>query len=98
MRSTLAKSLLIDFLLTPIRLPHGDDAGCFAVRRMGNDDHPSSEHAQGDKPFLSIVEAAILEGNASFVKHLLGIFDVRPIVSSAAAVLALVPSVSHLFS
>ena len=25
MRSSLVKSLLIDFLLTPVRLPHGDD-------------------------------------------------------------------------
>jgi hypothetical protein len=51
MRSILAKSLLIDFLLRLICLSHGDDPrGVFAAWRVGNNNHPASEQTQGDKP------------------------------------------------
>jgi len=37
--------------------------GCFAALGMSYYDHPPGKQAQRDKPFLSIVEAAILEGD-----------------------------------
>jgi hypothetical protein len=47
MRSTLAKSLLIDFLLTSICLSHGDNPrGIVAAWRVGNDDYSTGERAQ----------------------------------------------------
>jgi hypothetical protein len=49
MRSILAKSLLVDFLLTSIGLSHGDDARHgVAARRVGNDDYSTGEQAQCD--------------------------------------------------
>src|ERR1700685_4304251 len=96
MRSTLFKSLVIDFLLTSVRLPHGDDARCRAARRMGDDQHAPGEQAQGDKPFLSIVEAAILEGDARSGKHVFGVLDVQAMLGEVATVLRLVPFVPHL--
>jgi hypothetical protein len=49
MRSTLAKSLLIDFLLTSICLSHGDNPrGIVAAWRVGNDDYSTGERAQSD--------------------------------------------------
>jgi hypothetical protein len=62
MRSTRAKSLLIDFLLTSICLSHGNNPGdVVAAWRVGNDDYSTGEQAQSDQPFLSIIEAAIHE-------------------------------------
>jgi len=49
MRSTLAKSLLIDFLLTSICLSHGNNPrGIAAAWRVGDDDYPAREQAQSD--------------------------------------------------
>src|SRR5689334_158678 len=64
-RSTLAKSLLIDFLLTSICLPHGDNSrDVIAAWRVGNNHYSTGEQAQSDKPFLSIIETVIDERNA----------------------------------
>src|SRR5438477_4863862 len=94
-RSTFAKSLLIDLLLTPVRLPHGDYARCLAPRGMGYDNRPSVQQAQRDKPFLSIVEAAILEGDARPRKYLFGVPEIQAMLSEVAAVLRIVPFVYH---
>lgn len=49
MPSTLAKSLLIDFLLTPVCLSHGDDPRDIAAAgRVGNDNYSTVEQAQRD--------------------------------------------------
>jgi len=65
MRSILAKSLLIDLLLTSICLSHGDNPrGVVAAWRVGDNNYSNSEQAQGDKPHLSIIEAAVYESNA----------------------------------
>jgi hypothetical protein len=49
MRSTRAKSLLIDFLLTSICLSHGNNPGdVVAAWRVGNDDYSTGERAQSD--------------------------------------------------
>src|ERR1022692_2841575 len=93
MRSILAKSLLIDFLFTPIRLSHGDNARYVAARGMGYEDHPAIERAQGDKPFLSIVEAAILEGDTRPIEYLLGVHEIQAVLSEVAAILRFVPFV-----
>jgi len=78
MRSTLAKSLLIDFLLTSICLSHGDNPrDVVAAWRVGNDNHSTGEQAQGDKPFLSIIEAAVYEGNAWSGQHLFGVHKIQ---------------------
>jgi hypothetical protein len=46
MRSILAKSLLIDFLLTSICLSHGDNArGVLAARGVRNHDYSTGEQA-----------------------------------------------------
>jgi len=64
MRSILAKSLLIDLLLTSICLSHGDNPrGVVAAWRVGDNNYSNSEQAQGDK-HLSIIEAAVYESNA----------------------------------
>jgi hypothetical protein len=62
---------------------------------MGYDDHAPSKQAQGDKPFLSIVEAAILESDAGSGKHLFGVVEIQAMLGEVAAVLRLVPLVSH---
>jgi hypothetical protein len=63
-RSSLGKPLIIGFLLTAVCLPHGDYAGCFAARCTGYNGYAPGKQAQGDKPILSIIEAAILESDA----------------------------------
>ncbi len=94
MRSILAKSLLIDFLLTSIRLSHGDDARHdAATRRVSNDDYSTGEQAQGGKPFLSIIEAIIHEGHARVAEHLFGVGKVQAVLDEVAAVLCFVPCV-----
>src|SRR5207248_3980457 len=96
MRSILAKSLLIDFLLTSICLSHGDNPGDVAAAwRVGNNDYSTGEQTQGDKPFLSIIEAAVYEGDAKPGQHLFGVRKIQTVFSEVAAVLRLVPFVYH---
>jgi hypothetical protein len=59
MRSILAKSLLIDFLFTPVSLSHGNDARSLVARRMGDDNQTSGQQAQSDEPFFPVSEAVI---------------------------------------
>src|SRR5271157_282108 len=94
-RSIRAKSLLIDFLLTSVRLPHGDDAGGLAARRMGYHDQASGEEAQSDQPFLSIIETVVLEGDTRSGKYLFGVLKSQTVLGEVATVLRFVPSVSH---
>src|SRR5580692_3364138 len=96
MRSTLVKSLLIDFLLTPVGLPHGDDARCLAARSMSDYDHSSRQQAQCYKPLLSIVEAAVLEGDARPGKHQFRVLEIQAMLGEVAAILRSVPFVYHL--
>src|ERR1700685_1627383 len=65
MRSTRAKSLLIDFLFTAISLSHGDDARSLIARRVGYDHQATRQQAQAYKLFFSIIETVVLERNAS---------------------------------
>src|SRR5580704_9614168 len=96
MRSTLAKSLLIDFLLMSICLSHGDNPrDVVAAWRVGNNDYSTGEQAQCDKPFLSIIEAAIYEGYAGTGQYLFGIRKIQPMFSEVAAVLRFVPLEYH---
>ena len=96
MRSTLAKSLLIDFLLTSICLSHGDNPrGVVAAWRVGDDDYSTGEQAQGDEPFLPIIEAAIDEADTRAGQHLFGVRKIQPMFSEVAAVLRFVPFVYH---
>ncbi len=78
MRSTLAKSLLIDFFLTSICLSHRDDSCSFvATRSVSDHDRTPVEQAQGDQPFLSIIEAAVDEGDAGPFEHVFGIGEIQ---------------------
>src|SRR5215469_15103282 len=96
MRSILAKSLLIDFLLTSICLSHGDDARhVTAARRVSNEDYSTGEQAQCDKPFLSIIEAVIHEGNARSAEHLFSVSKVEAVLNKVGPVLCFVPFISH---
>jgi len=78
-----------------VRLPHGDDAGCLAARRMGDQNHASSEQAQGEKPFLSIIETVIREGDARPGKHLPGVFKSQPMLGEVAPVFRLALLIDH---
>src|SRR5690242_560658 len=90
MRSILAKSLLIDFLLTSICLSHGDDMRhVAAARRVSNDDYSTGEQAQAGKPFLSIIEAIVHEGHARAAEHSFGIGKIQAVLDEVAAVLCL---------
>src|SRR5271157_4853095 len=95
MRSIRAKSLLIDFLLTPIPFPHRDNARSPVARCMGYDDQTPIEQAQGDEPLLSVGEAIIFERNARPSKHLLGIREAKAMLGEVLPVLRLVPFVCH---
>ena len=81
MRSILAKSLLIDFLLTSICLYHGAYTRYVAAaRRVGNDDYSTGEQAEAGKPFLSIIEAVIHEGRARAAEHSFGIGKIQAVL------------------
>src|SRR5262249_30698153 len=96
MRSILAKSLFVDFLLTLICLSHGDNArDVLVVRRVGNDDYSTSEQAQSDEPFLSILETVINEGDARSSQHLFGVRKIQTVFSEVGAVLRFVPFIYH---
>src|SRR5271167_2845509 len=96
MRSTLAKSLLIDFLLTSICLSHGDNSGnVVATWRVGDNDYSADEQAQSDKPFLSIIKTVIDEGDAGSAQHLFGVRKVQTMLGGVAAAFRLVPLAYH---
>jgi hypothetical protein len=78
MRSTLARSLWIDFLLTPTCLSHGDNpGGVVGAWRVGDNDYSTGKQAQGDKPFLFIIETVIGERDAGAGQYLLGVRNLR---------------------
>jgi hypothetical protein len=87
-----AKSLLIDFLLTSVCLSHGDDARFIvAVLRVGYDNYSTGEKAQGEKPFLPIIETVIYESHVRPGQYLLGVREIQTLLGEVAAVLRLVP-------
>jgi hypothetical protein len=94
-RSSRAKSLLIDFFLTPIPLPHRDDARRFATRGMGYRYQPSRKQTQSDKPFLSIIEAVIPEGDARTGKHRFSVREIQAVLGKVTAVLKRIPFKPH---
>jgi hypothetical protein len=94
-RLSRAKSLLIDFLLTSVRLPHGDNPRCPAAPGMGYRYEPSGKQAQSDKPFLCIIEAVIYEGNARTGKHQFSVREIQAMLGKVAAVLGSVPFKPH---
>jgi hypothetical protein len=96
MRSSLPKSLLVDFLFTSIRLSHGDNArDIVASRRVGNRDCSTGEQAQADEPFLSIVETVIYEGDARPGQYLSGVREIQTMFGEVPSVLRFVPLVRH---
>jgi hypothetical protein len=62
---------------------------------MGNRYQPSGKQAQSDKPFLSIVETVIYEGNARTGKHQFGVREIQAMLDKVAAVLRRVPFKPH---
>ena len=94
--SSLAKSLLIDFLLTSVRLSHGDHARHLVPARGVSHHHdPPSEHPESDQPFLSIVETVIDEADAAAGEDLFGIRKIQAVLGTIAAVLGFVPFMAH---
>src|SRR5689334_1298378 len=91
-RSSLAKSLLIDFLLTWVRLSHGDDARhLVSTRGVSHHYDPPSEHSKSNRPFLSIVETVDDEADAAAGEDLFGVGKVQAVLLTIAAVLGFVP-------
>jgi hypothetical protein len=96
MRSILAKSLFVDFLLTSICLSRGDNPRDVpAAWRVGDNDCSTGEQAQGDKPFLSIIETVVYEGDARPGQHLFGVRKVQTVFGGVALVLRFVPFIYH---
>ncbi len=96
MGSTLAKSLLIDFLFTSICLSHRDNPrDTFAPWRVGNHDYSTGQQTQGDEPFLTIIETVIYEGDATTAEHLFSVREIQPVLSEVAPVLRFIPLVYH---
>jgi hypothetical protein len=62
MASSVARSLLIEFLFSLIGFPHRDDPRRIASRCMHNDHHVSSQLSQGDQTSLTIFAAVVFEG------------------------------------
>jgi hypothetical protein len=83
-------------LLTSICLSHGDNPrDVVAAWRVGNDHYPTGQQAQSDKPFLSIIEAAVFEGDARAGQHLFGVRKIQPMFREVAAVFRFVPFLYH---
>jgi hypothetical protein len=80
MRSTRAKSLLIDFLFTSVPLSYGDDARSLIARRVGHDNQPSGQQTQSDKPFFPILETVVFKRDARPGKHLCGILEAQAVL------------------
>jgi hypothetical protein len=66
-----------------------------AARRVGDDDYSTGEQAQGDKPFLSIIETVIYEGDARPCQHLSGVSKVKAMLRRIGAVLCFISFVYH---
>ena len=56
---------------------------------------PSGQQAQSDKPFLSIIEAVIYEGDARIGKHQFSVREIQAVLSKVATVLRSVPFTLH---
>jgi hypothetical protein len=63
---------------------------------MGYHDQPSGKQAQGDKPFLSIIETVILEGHARSGKHPFGVLKGQTVLGEVATVFRRFPLTYHL--
>jgi len=96
-RSTLSKSLLIDFLLTAVRLSRRDDARRVVPARgmARTDDHATREHAHCDEPLLAIVEAVIFEGNGRPVEHERRVLKAEAVFCEVVASFRFIPFVTH---
>jgi len=57
---------------------------------MGYRYQPSGKQAQSDKPFLSIIEAVIYEGDARTDKHQFSVREIQTVLGKVAAVLRIV--------
>jgi hypothetical protein len=64
-------------------------------RAAGNDDYSAGEQAQGDKPFLPIIETLIKESDAKPGQHQFGVGKIQAILGEVAAAFRLVPLVYH---
>jgi hypothetical protein len=95
MRSIRVKSRLIDFLFTPVSLPHGDNARSLIARRVGYNNQPSGQQAQSDKPLLPVVETIVFERDARPGKHEFGILEAEAMLGCVLPALRLVPFVFH---
>ena len=62
---------------------------------MGYRYQPSGKQAQSDKPFLSIIEAVIYEGDARTAKHQFSVREIQTVLGKVAAVLRIVPFKPH---
>ena len=62
---------------------------------MRNDDHPTGKQTQSDKPFLSIIEAAVDESDTRSGQDLLRILEIEAVFGEVAAVLRLVPFIYY---
>src|SRR5690348_7307788 len=89
--STRAKSLLIDFLLTQICLPEGDNPRAAATRRMNHNHYSPGHDAKRDQPRLAVVKPTVLECDASAFEHQLHILEGEPVLLLVGQVLLLVP-------
>ena len=58
---------------------------------MGNDDYSTGEQAQGDQPFLSIIEPVVYEGDARPGENLLGVGKMQAVFNKVAATLRFIP-------
>jgi len=56
---------------------------------------PSGKQAQSDKPFLSIIEAVIYEGDARTGKHQFSVREIQAMLGAVAAVLRGIPFTLH---
>jgi hypothetical protein len=90
-----AKSLLINFLLTSVSLPHGDDARSLIARGMGYDNQAPGQQAQSDEPFFPIAEAVIFERDTRSGKNLLSILEAEAMFGEILSILRLIPLVFH---
>ena len=62
---------------------------------MGYRYQPSRKQAQSDKPFLSIIEAVIHEGDARIGKHRFSVREIQAVLGQVTAVLNRIPFKPH---
>jgi hypothetical protein len=63
---------------------------------MGYRYQASGEQPQSDKPFLSIIESVIYEGDARTSQHQFSVREIQTVLGKVAPVLRVVPFISHL--